>query len=70
MIAFRKLHPSISRSRFWRDDICWYGTGHLVDMSAESLQLASCLHGGSQNDADIYVLHRSARSIASAGTNI
>ena len=56
MIAFRKSHPSISRSRFWRDDIRWYGTGHLVDMSDESRQLAFCLHGASQSDSDIYVM--------------
>lgn len=56
MIAFRKAHPSISRSRFWRDDIKWYGTGHLVDMSPSSQQLAYCLHGASQDDTDIYVM--------------
>ncbi len=56
IIAFRKAHPSISRSRFWRDDIKWYGTGHLVDMSPQSQQLAYCLHGGSQDDVDLYVM--------------
>ncbi len=25
MIAFRKNHPSLSRSRFWREDVSWYG---------------------------------------------
>ena len=56
MIAFRRSHPSISRSRFWREDVRWYGTGHLVDMSHNSRQLAYCLHGKSQSDADIYVM--------------
>jgi glycogen operon protein len=56
MIAFRKAHRSISRSRFWRDDIKWYGASHLVDMSPTSQQLAYCLHGASQNDTDIYVM--------------
>ncbi|TWU21436.1 Glycogen debranching enzyme [Novipirellula galeiformis] len=60
MIAFRKAHPSISRSRFWRDDIKWYGTGHLVDMSPPSQQLAYCLHGSSQNDGDLYVMINAA----------
>jgi isoamylase len=60
MIAFRKLHPSISRSRFWRDDIKWYGVGHLVDMSPTSQQLAYCLHGASQGDGDIYVMLNNA----------
>ena len=56
MIAFRKSHPSISRSRFWRDDVRWYGASHHVDMSESSNQLAFCLHGASQQDADIYVM--------------
>src|SRR5438874_12363362 len=25
MIAFRKTHPALSRSRFWREDVSWYG---------------------------------------------
>ncbi|QEG42304.1 glycogen debranching protein [Roseimaritima ulvae] len=56
IIAFRKAHPSISRSRFWRDDIRWYGAGHLVDMSPQSQQLAYCLHGESQHDVNLYVM--------------
>ena len=56
MIAFRKSHPSISRSRFWREDIKWYGVEHWVDMSPSSRQLAYCLHGESQNDVDLYVM--------------
>lgn len=56
MIQFRKSHPSISRSRFWRDDIKWYGVEHLVDMSDSSRQLAYCLHGHSQDDVDLYVM--------------
>ncbi|MDZ4850983.1 MAG: isoamylase [Pirellulaceae bacterium] len=56
MIAFRKTHPSISRSRFWRNDVRWYGATHLVDMSESSKKLAFCLHGGSQADVDIYTM--------------
>ena len=56
MIAFRKSHPSLSRSRFWREDIAWYGTGGRADLSYESRSLAFCLHGASQNDDDIYVM--------------
>ncbi len=26
MIGFRKAHPSLCRSRFWREDVRWYGT--------------------------------------------
>ena len=56
MIAFRKLRPSLCRSRFWRDDIRWYGTGPVVDLSPDSRTLAFCLHGASQADDDIYVM--------------
>ena len=56
MIAFRKSHPSLCRSRFWREDISWYGTGKQVDLSSDSHSLAFCLHGASQRDDDIYVM--------------
>jgi glycogen operon protein len=56
MIAFRKSHPTLSRSRFWREDVNWYGTGAIADLSPDSHSLAFCLHGGSQNDQDIYVM--------------
>jgi glycogen operon protein len=56
MIGFRKSHPSLCRSRFWREDISWYGVGPVVDLSAESRSLAFCLHGASEGDDDIYVM--------------
>ena len=56
MIAFRKSHPSLCRSRFWREDISWYGVGYTVDLSQDSRSLAFCLHGASQDDDDIYVM--------------
>jgi isoamylase len=56
MIAFRKAHSSLCRSRFWREDISWYGTGPAVDLSPDSRSLAFCLHGASQDDVDIYVM--------------
>jgi glycogen operon protein len=56
MIAFRKSHPSLSRSRFWREDVAWYGTGERADLSYDSHTLAFCLHGASQSDDDIYVM--------------
>jgi isoamylase len=60
MIAFRKAHPSLSRSRFWREDIHWYGPERVVDMSYESRTLAWCLHGESVVDDDIYVMVNSS----------
>ena len=56
MISFRKAHPSICRSRFWRDDVSWYGTGPTPDLSNDSHSLALCLHGASQGDDDVYVI--------------
>ena len=56
MIAFRKRHPSLSRSRFWRDDVTWYGVQHAPDLSFDSHSLAFCLHGASLGDIDIYVM--------------
>jgi isoamylase len=56
MIAFRKRHPSLSRSRFWREDVTWYGIRERSDLSNDSHSLAFCLHGASQDDDDIYVM--------------
>ena len=56
MIAFRKAHPTLCRSRFWRDDVKWFGVGESPDLSAESRSLAFYLDGASQNDADLYVM--------------
>jgi len=56
MIAFRKAHPSIGRSRFWRGDVRWYGVGSLADLSYNSHTLAYCLNGESHEDDDLYVM--------------
>jgi len=56
MIAFRKAHPSLFRSRFWREDVAWYGVGSKADLSYDSRSLAFCLHGASQGDDDLYVM--------------
>ena len=55
-IAFRKTHPFLGRSRFWREDIHWYGVGTEVDRSLWSHSLAFCLHGSPQQDTDLYVM--------------
>jgi isoamylase len=52
MIAFRKAHPSLSRSRFWREDVRWHSIGpHSVSYF---------LRGASQNDVDLYVMINSS----------
>lgn len=56
MIAVRKAHPSLGRSRFWREDVSWYGVGKDVDLSDSSHTLAFCIRGASQHDEDIYVM--------------
>ncbi len=57
MIAFRKAHPSIARSQYWREDISWYGgSAKEVDFSPGGQTLAYCLRGGSVHDDDIYVM--------------
>ncbi|WP_422928850.1 glycogen debranching protein [Singulisphaera sp. PoT] len=56
MIRFRKTHPTLHRTRFWRDDVRWYGVGAEVDLGDESHSLAYCLRGGSLDDVDLYVM--------------
>src|SRR5690606_26962761 len=56
MIAFRKAHPSLSRSRFWREDVSWYGVGSTPDLGCESHSIAFLLRGKSQADDDVYAM--------------
>jgi glycogen operon protein len=64
MIAFRKAHPSLARSRFWREDVRWFGTIGSVDLGGEARAFALCLRGASQKDDDIYVMVNAAASDA------
>ncbi len=56
MIALRKSRRSIARSRFWRDDVRWFGTTGAPDVSAESHTLAWHLSGASYDEDDLYVM--------------
>ncbi len=56
MLAFRQRHPSLARSRYWRQDVRWFGTGAEVDMSSDSRHFAFFLDGVSQQDDDLYVM--------------
>src|SRR5690348_2376570 len=56
MIAFRKAHPTLGRSRCWREDVRWYGVGPAVDLADWSHTLAFYLDGAAQGDQDLYVL--------------
>jgi isoamylase len=54
MIALRKRHPSLARSRFWRDDVRWFGPRGAADLAQP--QIAWHLRGASQGDRDLYVM--------------
>jgi glycogen operon protein len=57
MIAFRKTHPAIGRSTFWREDICWFGAEtETVDMSDQSQALAYRLRSKLNSGSDLYVM--------------
>ncbi len=56
MIAFRKTHPSIARSRFWREDIQWFGPAGEVDLNDHSHTLAYFLSGAALKQSDLYVM--------------
>ncbi|ESR23958.1 glycogen debranching protein [Lutibaculum baratangense] len=60
MIAFRKAHPSIGRSRFWRDDVSWFGATGPVDFGCALL--AYWLRGESEGDCDLYVMINGSKS--------
>ncbi|MBR9803851.1 MAG: glycogen debranching protein [Rubinisphaera brasiliensis] len=61
LIAFRKSHPSLSRSHYWRNDIRWYGPDGPCDISHNSHTLAYSLRGSSVNDQDLYVMINGSR---------
>jgi isoamylase len=50
MIGFRKARPWIGRSRFWREDVQWYGAQGPLDLGSHTLAYA--LHG----ERDLYVM--------------
>jgi isoamylase len=52
MIAFRKERPWIGRSRYWREDVHWYGANGSVDLGQQPRTLAYGLHG----ESDLYVM--------------
>jgi glycogen operon protein len=56
MIAFRKSRRMLGRSRFWREDIRWYGAGGNPDLSLDSRSLAWRLSGARFNEGDLYVM--------------
>ena len=55
-IAFRKSHPSIARSRYWREDVRWYDLDPDHAHRPEASRFAFCLYGHSEGDADLYAM--------------
>lgn len=56
MIAFRKNHPTLSRSRFWRKDVEWFGLNGEPDTGYYSKAVAFYLNGKTELDDDLYVM--------------
>jgi isoamylase len=56
MIAFRKSRRMLGRSRFWRDDLQWYGATGEPDLTHESRSLAYRLRGAQFDEGDLYVM--------------
>ena len=56
MIALRKSRRSIARSRFWRNDIQWFGTTGRPDLATDSHTLAWHLSGATHDEDDLYVM--------------
>ena len=56
IIAFRKTFGSICRSRFWRNEVSWYGPDGPCDMSEHSQTLAYSLIGSQHDSQDLYVM--------------
>jgi len=56
MIAFRKSHPGIGRSRYWREDVRWFGVAGQPDLSWDSHSLAFHLRGTAEADDELYIM--------------
>jgi glycogen operon protein len=56
MIAFRKSRRMLGRSRYWREDLQWYGAAGEPDLSHESRSIAWRLRGAKFGEGDLYVM--------------
>jgi glycogen operon protein len=56
MIALRKGRRSIARSRFWREDVRWFGTTGGPDTAPASHSVAWHLSGARYGEGDLYVM--------------
>ena len=56
LIAFRKSHPSIARSHYWRQDVSWFGVDGPVDLAPWSHSVGWLLGGAGVGEPDLCVL--------------
>ena len=56
MIAFRKAHPSLGRSHFWRDDVRWHGIGACPTWPTTRTAWPTGCAAPAVGDDDLYVL--------------
>ena len=56
MIGFRKSRRMLGRSRFWREDVRWYGVQGDADLSHQSRSLGWRLRGAQFKEPDLYVM--------------
>ena len=56
MIALRKGRRAIARSRFWREDVQWFGTSGTPDTAPWSHSVAWHLSGARYGEGDLYVM--------------
>ncbi len=56
LIAFRKRHTAIARSRFWREDVKWFGCSGNISFDHELRCFAWFLSGKKFNEPDLYVM--------------
>lgn len=56
VIAFRKSRRMLGRSRFWRDDLKWFGAVGEPDLTHESRSIAWRLRGVQFDEGDLYVM--------------
>lgn len=56
LIKFRKEKKSLSRSRFWREDVQWFGTTGALSFNKNQMNFAWFLSGKEFNETDLYVM--------------
>ncbi len=61
MIALRKSRRGLGRSRYWREDVRWYGPQGPVDFGPQSRSVAYRLTGQRFEEGDLYVMINAAQ---------